>query len=197
MVENGPHLLHHRLTQSAYAYLVAAPTPLNSLSSWGIRSKSHLLIRSRSNEINCIVIGKPAHIKGTRGEGVPPRIHPRKLIIHRKWNEHTRGFSTSDQWSNLKEFMSESARVHAWVHAVAHLYACEARRIKRLRETLERLHFVSKVRSWLLHARWTLSWALGSVQATTVGHMTSNLCPPPTTPRRFSRWPRLDRNVHF
>lgn len=62
--------LHSRLIRPAYAYLVATPTPLNSLPVWGISSKSHLLIRSRSNEINCIVIGKPAHIKGTRGEGV-------------------------------------------------------------------------------------------------------------------------------
>lgn len=123
MVENGPHPLRYRLIQSVYAYPFAAPTPLNSLSVWGIRSKSHLLIRSRSNEIKCIVIGKPARIKGTRGEGVPPRIHPRKLIIHRKWNEHTRGFSTSDRWSNLKEFMSERARVHARPGGSKHAFA--------------------------------------------------------------------------
>lgn len=55
-----------------------------------VRSKSHLRLKSCSNEINCIVIRKPAHIKGMSEEGVPQRIYQRKLINHRKWNEHTR-----------------------------------------------------------------------------------------------------------
>lgn len=43
----------------------------------------------------------------------------------------------------------------AWAHAVAHLYTCKTRRIKRLLEVLEKLHFVSKVRDWFAHTRWT------------------------------------------
>lgn len=81
-----------------------------------VRSKSHLRLKSCPNEINCIVIRKPAHIKGMGEEGVPRRIYQRKLINHRKWNEHTRGFSTSDQWSNLKGFMGEGGCVYECVH---------------------------------------------------------------------------------
>lgn len=93
-----------------------------------VRRKSHLRLKSRPNEINCIVIRKPAHIKGMREEGVPQRIYQRKLINHHKWNEHTRGFSTSDQWSNLREFMGEGACVSQCVqnHMQLRLYTCEA-----------------------------------------------------------------------
>jgi len=73
-----------------------------------VRSKSHSHVNSSTNEMNCIVIGKPARIRGRGEEGVPLRIYQWKLIIHRKLNEHTRGFSASDQWSNLKEFMSKT-----------------------------------------------------------------------------------------
>lgn len=55
--------------------------------------------------------------------GSRPRIHPRKLIIRRKWNEHTRGFSTSDRWSNLKEFMSARESVHERTQSRTHILA--------------------------------------------------------------------------
>lgn len=70
-------------------------------------------------------------------------FHPRKLIIHRKLNEHARGFSTSDQWSNLKEFMSASACVSARRRALIYLWGPEDPKVVRM---YERLRFVQ---AWL------------------------------------------------
>lgn len=116
-----------------------------------VRSKTHLRLKSCPNEINCIVIRKPAHIKGMREEGVPQQIYQRKLINHRKWNEHTRGFSTSDQWSNLKEFMGEGACVYECVHMKLCSYIL-VKPERKEREALKGL-FVRRVgiQGWLLN----------------------------------------------
>lgn len=139
MVSNGPYLLQ-------YSYAVCSsipPHPHPTPSVWCIRNQSYLFIRSRTDEINCIVIGGKNLLtsKGMRGE----EVYPRKLIIRLKWNEHTRGFSPSDQWSNLKEFMSESAGV--WGHAVTLLYSCEPGGSKG-RDRCSKLFILSQPLSW-------------------------------------------------
>lgn len=104
--------LHSRLIRPAYAYLVAAPTTAQLPPS--LRYKQQIpfthQISLKRDKLHCY--RKTCSHQRNERRGSRPRIHPRKLIIHRKWNEHTRGFSTSDRWSNLKEFMSARERVH-------------------------------------------------------------------------------------
>lgn len=131
------YILHPYMADSRSLYSSLSPFPkLPSLliSVWGKKQIPFTRqISLKRDKLHCYQ--KPAHIKGSREEGVLLWIYQQKLIIHCKWNERTRGFSAADQWSNLKEFMSGGS---ACMHTVHDLYTREDKRIKRLRKFSKR-----------------------------------------------------------
>lgn len=117
------YIVHPYMADSRSQYSSLSPFPkLPSLliSVWGKKQIPFARqISLKRDKLHCYQ--KPAHIKGRREEGVLLWIYQQKLIIHRKWNERTRGFSAADQWSNLKEFMSERKSVRA--HSPRFIYS--------------------------------------------------------------------------